>query len=125
MNKVILVGRVASEVRTAKLPSGTVVARVDIAYNRKYKDKDNKWKEEVNFFEIESYGRAAMKLQEIAKKGNLLLIEGRLSQAMWEKDGKKQSKVRVKATKLQLLSEPKKTQDTKQKEEVVEEVIAF
>jgi len=117
MNKVILVGRVASEVRTVKLPSGTIVARVDVAYNRKFKDKNDNWKEEVHFFEIESYGKTALRLQEVAQKGNLLLIEGRLSQAA------KQSKIRVKATKLQLLSKPKNTNVNKQ--EAIEEVIAF
>jgi single-strand DNA-binding protein len=124
MNKVILAGRVSSEVRATKLPSGTVVARVDVAYNRKYKGKDGNWHEEAHFFEIEAYGKTALKLQEVGKKGNLLLVEGRLSQATWEKDGKKQSKVRVKATKLQLLSEPKNTVN-KQQKAVEEEVIAF
>jgi single-strand DNA-binding protein len=125
MNKVILVGRVSSEVRTTKLPSGTVVARIDIAYNRKYKDKNGNWQEEAHFFEIETYGKTALKLQEVAQKGNLLLVEGRLSQSVWEKDGKKQSKVRVKATKLQLLSEPKKASTNAKQEVVEEEVIAF
>jgi single-strand DNA-binding protein len=131
MNKVILAARVSSAVRATKLPSGTIVARVDLAYNRKYKDKNGNWRDEVNFFEIEAYGKTALRLQEIAQKGNLLLIEGRLSQDIWEKDGKKQSKVRIKAVKLQLLSKPKtqndaQNTDTKQEKTIIEEeVIAF
>jgi single stranded DNA-binding protein len=128
MNKVILVARVSSDVRETKLPSGTIVVRADVAYNRRYQDKSGNWKEEPHFFEIEAYGKTALKLKEIAKKGNLLLIEGRLAQATWEKDGKKQSKVRVKATKLQLLAEPKKAQNNNEnvkQKAVEEEVIAF
>jgi single-strand DNA-binding protein len=125
MNKVVLVGRVASEVRTVKLPSGTVVARVDIAYNRKYRDKNGQWQEEVNFFEIEAFGRVALRLQELAQKGNLLLIEGRLTQSTWEKDGKKQNKVRVRAVKVHLLAKPRKANTEVQQEAIEEEVIAF
>jgi single-strand DNA-binding protein len=129
MNKVILAARVSNEVKTTKLPSGTVVAKVDVAYNHKYKDKNGNWKDEVNFFEIEAYGKTALRLQEMSEKGNLLLIEGRLSQDIWEKDGKRQSKVRIKAVKLQLLSKPKtqnaQNTDTKQEKAIEEEVIAF
>jgi single-strand DNA-binding protein len=127
MNKVVLVGRVAGEVRVTKLPSGTVVARVDLAYNRKYKDKNGQWQESVDFFEIEAFGKTALRLQDLAQKGNLILVDGRLTQATWEKDGKKQNKVRVRAVKLQLLAKPKKTEvNTKQQEKAIEEeVIAF
>jgi single-strand DNA-binding protein len=126
LNKVMLAGRVSNEVRTVKLPSGTVVARVDLAYNRRYQDKNNQWQEEVHFFEIEAFGRAALRLQEIAQKGNLLLIEGRLTQNTWEKDGKRQNKVRIRAVKIQLLSTPKKANTEVQQEKAIEEeVIAF
>jgi single-strand DNA-binding protein len=128
LNKVLLIARVSSQPRTVKLPSGTVIARVDVAYNRRYQDKNGQWQEETHFFEIEAYGRVALKLQEIAKKGNLLLIEGRLTQNSWEKDGKKQNKVRVRAVKVQLLGTPKKAEniDAKQQQEAIEEeVIAF
>jgi single-strand DNA-binding protein len=114
VNKVIVSGRVSNKVKEVKLPSGTTVARVDIAVHNRYKDKNNQWKEETYFIEIEAYGRMAERLKKVAQKGNLLLIEGQLTQAVWNKNDKKRNKIRIKVNRVQLISTPKSSTAKKQ-----------
>jgi single-strand DNA-binding protein len=114
VNKVVLTGRVSSEVRETKIPSGATVTRVDIAVHNRYRDKSGQWREETSFIEIEAYGKSAERLKRVAKKGNLLLIEGQLTQATWIKNNEKRSKIRVKANKSQLISTPKSSTTKKQ-----------
>ncbi|MEM4557337.1 MAG: single-stranded DNA-binding protein [Desulfurococcaceae archaeon] len=91
MNKVILLGRLTRDVNVRKLPSGNAVSEFSIAYNRIYR-KGEDTKQEVHYFDLIAY----RDLSERVKKGDLVLIEGRLSQERWEdKEGKSKSRVRI------------------------------
>lgn len=97
-NVVVLVGNLTRDVEVRHLGTGTSVADVGLAVNRKVKDK-----EEVSFFDVVVWGRQAEVLAEYAEKGRKIAITGRLEQQTWEKDGQKRSKVVVVCENLQLL----------------------
>lgn len=91
-NKVILLGNLtkAPELRYAQ-SSNIPVARTSIAVNNRYRDK-----EDVMFIDIVIFGKQAEILSSYAEKGTQLLVEGRLSQSIWEQqDGQKRSKHEV------------------------------
>ena len=103
LNKVLLIGRIANEPQFMVLESGTKIGTFSIAYNRSYKDKDGNWKEEAHFFDVKVFNGLNEKLQKL-QKGDLILVEGRLSQERWTtNDGKTASRVRIIAEKIQLL----------------------
>ena len=102
LNKVLLIGRIASEPQFTALESGTKIGTFAIAYNRSYKDKEGNWKEEAHFFDIKVFNGLNEKLQKL-QKGDLILIEGRLAQERWTKDGQNHYRVRIIAERLQLL----------------------
>ena len=103
LNKVLLIGRIASEPQFMVLESGTKIGTFAIAYNRSYKDKDGNWKVEAHFFDVKVFNGLNEKLQKL-QKGDLILVEGRLSQERWTtQDGKTVSKIRIIAEKIQLL----------------------
>ena len=84
------------------LPSGTAVADISLAVNSKRKQNEE-WVDQVDFFDVTLFARTAEIASEYLSKGSPALIEGRLKQETWEKDGQKRSKVKVVGERLQLL----------------------
>jgi len=116
VNKVILIGRIATEPQTITLENGTKIGTIAIAYNRFYKDKDGNWKEEAHFFDVKVFNGLNEKLQKL-QKGDLILVEGRLSQERWTtNDGKPVYRVRIIAEKIQLLRKKLTTEELIEKE---------
>lgn len=94
LNKVLLEGRLAKDPVLRFLPSGKPVAEVTLANNKPYKT-DEGWKEKTSFIEAKAYGSVGEAMVEKLSKGDRIVIEGELVQEIWEKDGKKVSKLRV------------------------------
>ncbi len=102
INKVFIQGRLTKNPEIIQTQSGTKVANFSIAYNRSY-NKDGNWQEETSFFDIKAFNGLTEKIQKL-QKGDLILIEGRLSQERWTtQDGKTAFRVRIIAEKIQLL----------------------
>jgi single-strand DNA-binding protein len=103
-NKVILLGNVTRDPELRYISSGTAVTDVGLAVNDRRKDgKTGEWVEETTFVDVTLWGRTAEIAGEYVTKGSPLLIEGRLKLDTWEKDGKKNSKLRVVGERMQLL----------------------
>ncbi len=90
LNRIFLTGRLAADPDVRYTPSGTQVAQFNIAVNRAYKIKDNpEWQEETFFVRIIAWSRLAEKVEKNFRKGDLVLVEGRLSIRSYEVDGTK------------------------------------
>jgi len=101
-NRVILVGNLTRDPELRYIPSGTAVSDVTVAVNERIKRNDQ-WVEEPVFVDVTLWGRTAEVASEYLKKGAPVLIEGRLRQDRWEKDGQKHSKLRVNCDRMQML----------------------
>jgi len=101
-NRVVLVGNLTRDVELRYTPQGTAVTDIGLAVNERVKRNDQ-WVDEANFFDVTLWGRLAEIAGEYLSKGSSVLIEGRLKQESWEQEGKKRSKVKVVAEKLQML----------------------
>lgn len=102
-NRVILVGNVTRDPELRYISSGTAVTDVGLAVNDRRKNASGEWVEETTFVDVTLWGRTAEVAGEYVSKGSPLLIEGRLKLDTWEKDGKKNSKLRVVCDRMQLL----------------------
>ncbi len=102
-NRVVLLGNVTRDPELRYISSGTAVTDIGLAVNDRRKTPTGEWVEETTFVDVTLWGRTAEIACEFATKGAPLLIEGRLKLDTWEKDGKKNSKLRVVGEKLQLL----------------------
>ena len=109
INKVFIQGRLTKNPEVIQTQSGTKVANFSVAYNRPYKDKDGNWQEETSFFDVKAFNGLTEKVSKL-QKGDMILIEGRLVQERWEKDGKSASKIRIIAERIQLLKRVSKTE---------------
>lgn len=103
-NRVILIGNLTRDVELKYLQSGTAVTEIGLAVNDKRKDaKTGQWIEETTFVDITLWGRTAEIAGEYLSKGSQVLIEGRLKLDSWEKDGKKNYKLRVVGENMKML----------------------
>ncbi len=107
LNKVLLIGRLTKDPVITYLPSGTPAVEFTVAYNRRYKDQNGEWREETHFFDVKGYGKSAEDWGTRLSKGYLVLVEGRLAQEKWEKEGKTFTKIRIVAESVKLISRPK------------------
>src|SRR5665213_1513316 len=96
-NKVILAGNLTRDPELRYTPKGTAIARIGLAVNRTWKNEAGETKEEVNFIDIEAWGRQGEVIAQYMKKGRPLLVEGRLKLDTWEDKNthQKQSKLKV------------------------------
>ena len=114
-NHVCLIGRLTRDPELKFTPNNTPIASFSLANNKSYTANGEK-KEQVGFFNCICWGKGGQILAQYCKKGNRLLIEGRLQQRSWDdKDGNKRSMVEIVVEKFQFL-ESAKREDGAQKE---------
>ncbi len=84
LNKVFLIGRVASDVEMRTTSSGQSVCTFSLATNRTWKNKDGQKQEESQFHRIVLWAKLAEIASQFLSKGSLALIEGRIQNRSWE-----------------------------------------
>lgn len=104
LNKVFLAGNLTRDPEVRHIPSGSAVATLSLAINRRYRDNTGKDREEVVYVDVTVWERQAENCGQYLTKGSPVLVEGRLKLDQWEKDGKKQSKLSVVGERVQFLS---------------------
>ena len=95
-NKVILAGNLTRDPEFRHLPKGSAVAAFALAVNRTWKSESGESKEEVNFIDVEAFGRQAEVIAQYMRKGRHLLVEGRLKQDSWEDKTTQQKRTKLK-----------------------------
>jgi single-strand DNA-binding protein len=97
LNQVTLIGRLTKDVDVRYTTQGTAIGRMSIACNRMKKD-------EVDYFDVEVWGKMAENLKSYLVKGKQIAIVGRLKQDRWTgQDGKAASRVGIVAEHIQLI----------------------
>ena len=84
LNKAIIIGNLTRDPEIKSLPSGVKVASFGVATNRVWKDKNGVKQENVDFHNIVVFGRQAEVVGQYMKKGNSILIEGRIQTRSWD-----------------------------------------
>jgi len=95
LNQVTLLGRLTRDPELRQTPNGASVASFSLALNRSYKDSAGEWQEQTDFIDCVAWGPLAERLEKMVKRGQRLLVNGRLSQRSWEQDGQKRNKIEV------------------------------
>ena len=94
-NKVILAGNMTRDPQLSYTPAQKPVVDFGMAINRKWKGQDGQQHEETCFVDCRAFGRTGEVINQYFSKGKPILVEGRLHFSSWEKDGRKNSKLRV------------------------------
>jgi single-strand DNA-binding protein len=98
-NRVVLAGNLTRDPELRFTQSGTPVCGFGLAVNRVFSKND-----EVDFFNISAWRDLGERVANYTKKGDPVLVEGRLQYRTWEaQDGSKRSAVDVVADNVQFL----------------------
>lgn len=94
LNSLILEGNLVKDAELSEPAEGFKVCKFSIAVNRWYKNKNDEGVDEVSFFDVEVYGKAAETCHKKGAKGRGVRVVGRLKQNVWkDENGKTVSKV--------------------------------
>jgi single-strand DNA-binding protein len=106
-NKVLLMGNLTKDPELRYTPQGTAVVNLRLAVNRKFKDRNQEWKDEVCFITAVVWDKQAETCNQYLHKGSSVFIEGRLQSRSWEDaSGNKRSVIEVRAERVQFLGAP-------------------
>ena len=78
LNRVILIGNLASDPELKYTSGGTARTKFRIAVNRQYKDASGQLQEETAFVPIVTWGAQAESCSQYLSKGRSVAVEGRL-----------------------------------------------
>ena len=105
VNYVIVSGNLTRDPMYRQTTNNTPVANFSIASNRKYKDGNNKWQEDVCYVGVVAWNRLADSCHARLKKGSAILVDGELQSRTWKSDeGFVRSIVEIKARRIQFLN---------------------
>ena len=102
LNKVIIAGNLTRDPELKSLPSGAKVCTLGVATNRVWMDKEGKKQESTEYHNVVVFGRQAETSAQYLKKGQQVLVEGRLQTRSWDgQDGKKNYRTEIVADRVQ------------------------
>lgn len=102
MNRVLLVGRLATDPELKYTPSGVAVTEFRIAVDRPFKNASGE--READFFTVKAWRERAEFLANYFHKGRRVGIDGRLETRSWvAQDGTKRSAVEVVAENIEFV----------------------
>jgi len=104
LNKVILIGNLGRDPEISYMPSGTAVAKFNIATTTKWKDKKTgEKKERTEWHRITAFDKLGEICGEYLAKGKQVYVEGRIQTSSWEKDGITRYSTDIIATDMKML----------------------
>lgn len=84
INKVILLGNLGKDPEVRHLEGGATVANFPLATSESYKDKSGNKVEQTEWHNIVLWRNQAEFAEKYLKKGNTILVEGKLRTRSWE-----------------------------------------
>jgi len=105
VNKVILVGNVGQDPEVKYTASGVPVAKVSLATNERFKDRNGQWQDRTEWHSVVAWQRLAEIVGEYVQKGAKLYVEGKLQTSKWEdrQSGEKKYRTEIVAREIVLL----------------------
>jgi single-strand DNA-binding protein len=83
VNRVLLSGRLTRDPDLRYAADGTHITSFPIAFHRRYRGRDGSFAEQTGYVTVMTYQRLAEVCGQYLKKGNPVLVEGRLQMREW------------------------------------------
>jgi len=110
-NKVNLIGRIGKtpEIQNECTSKDYALTKFSLATNENYKDKNGQWHENTQWHNLIAWGKTAERISKLISKGQEVMIEGKLVNKSYEKDGEKRFSTDIEVTDFLLLSSKNKS----------------
>jgi len=89
MQKVIVFGNVGQDPELRRTNDQTAVVNFSLADTERWKDKQGEQQSRTEWFRCKCFGPQAELIAKYVKKGNQLMVIGKMRTSEWEKDGEK------------------------------------
>jgi len=106
LNKAYIIGNLTRDPELKALPSGLKVANFSVATSRSYKDKDGVKQDTTEYHNVVAFGKLGELSAQYLKKGQQVLVEGRLQTRSWETNGDKKYRTEIIADNVQFGMKP-------------------
>lgn len=105
-NKVSLIGRIGKtpEMQTVGATKDYALTKFSLATNERYKDKNGKWQESTQWHNLVAWGKTAERISKMVTKGQEVMIEGKIVNKSYEKDGEKRYTTDIEVNDFLLIS---------------------
>ena len=100
-NKVEIKGRLGQDPKVFINQAGKMVL-IQVATHQSFMDQDGKWQQKTTWHQVKAYGRTVDLVKKV-KKGQEVLIKGRLENATIEHSGKRFTSTNVIATSIEIV----------------------
>lgn len=124
VNRVELMGNLGADPDLKYTPSGKAVCNLRIATNETWKDKSGQTQTRTEWHRVTVWGKQAENCAKFLAKGRQVMVEGKLSTRMYEKDGQKHYVTEVVCKTIQFLGGKKKEEDSTIDEETGDQRMA-
>lgn len=95
LNKVYLIGNLTRDPELRSLPTGNKVCSFSIATNRVWKDANGAKQESAEYHNVVVFGRQAETSAQYLKKGQQVMVEGRIQTRSWDDKNTNEKKYRT------------------------------
>ena len=90
-------GRLGADPEITTGSNGSAIAKMRVVTNRR-RMVDGDWQDtDTSWWQVTAFGKVAEALADTLHKGDLVIVEGRVKQREWEKDGVKRTTAEVTA----------------------------
>ena len=103
VNKVILVGNVGQDPEVKYTASGVPVAKVSLATNERFKNRNEQWQDRTEWHSVVAWQRLAEIIGEYVHKGSKLYVEGKLQTSTWEDKQTREKRYRTEIVAREIL----------------------
>ncbi len=96
VNNITILGNLTRDPELRFTPSGSPVVNFGVAVNRRWQNSLGEWQEETSYVDIVAWRSLAENCAESLKKGDRVIINGRLQMRSWETvDGQTRNKIEI------------------------------
>jgi single-strand DNA-binding protein len=104
VNRVLLSGRLTRDPDGRFAGDGTPVTQLDLAFHRRYRNREGAASEQTGYVTVLTYQRLAEVCSQYLKKGSAVLVEGRLQMREWvTPQGSKRQRLELRAEAVHFL----------------------
>lgn len=105
VNSVLIAGNLTRDPTFRRTTNGTPVTNFWIASNRRFKDNNGQWRENVCYVGVVAWYKLAENCAENLRKSSAVIVEGELqSRSLRTEDGRNRNIVEIKARRVQFLN---------------------
>ena len=102
VNTAVVAGNLTRDAELKYTKNSYAICEFAVACNDSRKNANGEYEDVASFFDCTLFGKRAEALTKYLVKGQSVMVQGRLEQQRWEKDGQKRSKVVIIAYEIEL-----------------------